>query len=181
MVRSEAKCGHTCLALSKYPKSAAKVLKREQKSCLADVAARSGAKPSPHGGKRQKPRDRAGALRFFREWATRSATPARCVPRAAKDDPRCPTIPCARRGSKRKPAAMSPDEPASQPSPDASSASQPRQYAEQPSMLHGKRGEHWTCPHGIVTGFFRVPGHPHLIAHHSCGACCDAIPVHPCE
>jgi hypothetical protein len=36
-------------------------------------------------------------------------------------------------------------------------------------------GKTWTCPHGIVTGFFRVPGAPHLIEHRSCGICCEEI------
>lgn len=35
--------------------------------------------------------------------------------------------------------------------------------------------EHWTCPHGFVTGFFPVPGQPHLIEHRSCGICCEKI------
>lgn len=35
--------------------------------------------------------------------------------------------------------------------------------------------EHWTCPHGFVTGFFPVPGKPHLIEHRSCGICCEEI------
>lgn len=34
---------------------------------------------------------------------------------------------------------------------------------------------HWTCPHGFVTGFFPVPGKPHLIEHRSCGICCEEI------
>lgn len=34
---------------------------------------------------------------------------------------------------------------------------------------------HWTCPHGFVTGFFPVPGHPLLIEHRSCGICCEEI------
>ena len=32
---------------------------------------------------------------------------------------------------------------------------------------------HWTCPHGYVTGFFPVPGHPLLIEHRYCGICCE--------
>lgn len=39
--------------------------------------------------------------------------------------------------------------------------------------------EHWTCPHGFVTGFFPVPGHPNLIEHRSCGICCDEISTEP--
>lgn len=35
--------------------------------------------------------------------------------------------------------------------------------------------KHWTCRHGFVTGFFPVPGHPHLIEHRSCGICCEEI------
>lgn len=35
--------------------------------------------------------------------------------------------------------------------------------------------KHWTCPHGFVTGFFPVPGQPHLIEHRSCGICCEEI------
>lgn len=35
--------------------------------------------------------------------------------------------------------------------------------------------ERWTCPHGIETGFFPVPGKPHLIEHRSCGICCEEI------
>jgi len=35
--------------------------------------------------------------------------------------------------------------------------------------------EHWTCPHGLVTGFFPVPGQPLLVEHRSCGICCDEI------
>ncbi len=38
-----------------------------------------------------------------------------------------------------------------------------------------RAGEHWICPHGFVTGFFPVPGNPHLIEHRSCGICCDEI------
>ena len=38
-----------------------------------------------------------------------------------------------------------------------------------------KQPEHWTCPHGFVTGFFPVPGQPNLIEHRSCGFCCDEI------
>lgn len=37
---------------------------------------------------------------------------------------------------------------------------------------------HWTCPHGHVTGFFPVPGHPLLIEHRSCGICCEEISEH---
>lgn len=36
-------------------------------------------------------------------------------------------------------------------------------------------GETWTCPHGFVTGFFRVPGQPNLVEHRSCGICCEEI------
>lgn len=35
--------------------------------------------------------------------------------------------------------------------------------------------DRWICPHGIETGFFPVPGHPHLIRHRSCGICCEEI------
>lgn len=35
--------------------------------------------------------------------------------------------------------------------------------------------EHWICPHGYETGFFPVPGAPHLIEHRSCGLCCQEI------
>lgn len=35
--------------------------------------------------------------------------------------------------------------------------------------------EHWTCPHGFVTGFFKVPGKPWLIEHRSCGICMEEI------
>lgn len=38
-----------------------------------------------------------------------------------------------------------------------------------------KTPQHWTCPHGFVTGFFPVPGQPHLIEHRSCGICCEEI------
>jgi hypothetical protein len=38
-----------------------------------------------------------------------------------------------------------------------------------------QRSEHWTCPHGFVTGFFPVPGKPLLIEHRSCGICCEEI------
>lgn len=38
-----------------------------------------------------------------------------------------------------------------------------------------REDKHWTCPHGFVTGFFPVPGKPHLIEHRSCGICCDEI------
>ncbi len=34
---------------------------------------------------------------------------------------------------------------------------------------------HWICPHGFVTGFFPVPGKPHLIEHRSCGICCAGL------
>ncbi len=34
---------------------------------------------------------------------------------------------------------------------------------------------HWICPHGLVTGFFPVPGQPHLIRHRSCGICNEEI------
>lgn len=33
----------------------------------------------------------------------------------------------------------------------------------------------WTCPHGFETDFFPVPGEPNLIAHRSCGICCEEI------
>jgi hypothetical protein len=36
----------------------------------------------------------------------------------------------------------------------------------------------WICPHGFVTGFFSVPGAPHLIEHRSCGICCEEISEH---
>lgn len=35
--------------------------------------------------------------------------------------------------------------------------------------------ERWICPHGVETGFFPVPGEPHLIEHRSCGICCEEI------
>lgn len=35
--------------------------------------------------------------------------------------------------------------------------------------------ERWMCPHGFETGFFPVPGKPHLIEFRSCGICCEEI------
>lgn len=35
--------------------------------------------------------------------------------------------------------------------------------------------DHWTCPHGIVTGFFTVPNDPYSIEFRSCDTCCDEI------
>lgn len=37
------------------------------------------------------------------------------------------------------------------------------------------KGGHWICPHGFVTGFFPMPGKPHLIEYRSCGICCEEI------